>query len=84
MENTIQELFSWTLSALYIYMIVAIIIAILLDNRDPAKSLAWITILVLLPVVGIILYLFFGHDFRKQKIITKLEAIKNNKRDLLF
>ena len=78
MENTIQELFSWTLSALYIYMIVAIIIAILLDNRDPAKSLAWITILVLLPVVGIILYLFFGHDFRKQKIITK-KSIRNIK-----
>ena len=78
METTIQEIFSWTLSALYIYMIVAIIIAILLDNRDPAKSLAWITILVLLPVVGIVLYVFFGHDFRKQKIITK-KSVRNIK-----
>lgn len=78
METTIQEIFSWTLSALYIYMIVAIIIAILLDNRDPVKSLAWITILVLLPVVGIVLYVFFGHDFRKQKIITK-KSVRNIK-----
>ena len=79
MEFSLQTLFSHTLTLLYIYTIIAIIIAILLDNRDPAKSLAWITILILLPLLGILLYLFFGHDFRKQKIITRksVRHIKN-------
>lgn len=76
---TLHNVFYYTLTFLYVYTIVAIIIAILLDNRDPAKSLAWITILILLPLVGIILYLFFGHNFRKQKIISRksVRHIKN-------
>lgn len=79
MELTLQEVLSFSLTFFYVITIVAIILAILLDNRDPAKSLAWVTILVLLPFVGILLYLFFGHDFRKQKIISRksVRHIKN-------
>ena len=62
---------SWTFSAIYIFTIISIIIVILLDNREPIKSLAWVTVLVMLPVLGIILYFFLGRDFRKQKIISR-------------
>ena len=49
---------SWTFSAIYIFTIISIIVVILLDNREPIKSLAWVTVLVMLPVLGIILYFF--------------------------
>lgn len=62
---------SWTFSAIYIFTIISIIVVILLDNREPIKSLAWVTVLVMLPVLGIILYFFLGRDFRKQKIISR-------------
>ena len=62
---------SWTFSAIYIFTIISIIVVILLDNREPIKSLAWVTVLVMLPVLGIILYFFVGRDFRKQKIISR-------------
>jgi cardiolipin synthase A/B len=64
--------------ALLAYGIVALIVAfplivILLENRNPIKSLSWIMILVLVPLVGIILYLYFGRNLRKEKIFTKKE-----------
>lgn len=48
-----------------------IIIVILSENRDPVKSLAWVTILLLLPVVGLILYLFFGRNIKNQRMISR-------------
>ncbi len=50
---------------------VIIIIVILSENRDPVKSLAWVTILLLLPVVGLILYLFFGRNIKNQRMISR-------------
>lgn len=40
-----------------------------MENRNPVKSLAWIMIMILLPIVGIIFFIFFGQDYRKKKII---------------
>lgn len=43
---------------------VVIILVILSENRNPVKSLAWVTVLLLLPVVGLILYLFLAEISR--------------------
>ncbi|HEY8909372.1 MAG TPA: cardiolipin synthase [Desulfosporosinus sp.] len=34
--------------------------AVLLENRDPGKSVAWLFMLSLLPIIGILLYVIFG------------------------
>jgi cardiolipin synthase len=49
---------------------IGIIITILLDNKNPAKSIAYILLLVLVPVWGLIVYYFFGRDLRKQRIFN--------------
>lgn len=56
-----------------IYTIVNIIIAIdiLLDNRDPSSTVAWIMVLFLVPGVGIFLYFYIGRNHRKQKTFIK-------------
>ena len=51
--------------------IIGAIIIIILDNRNPVKSLAWILVLVFLPLVGLLLYYFFGRDTRRIRIINK-------------
>ncbi len=56
--------------------IISIIVVMLLENRDPIKSLSWILVLLFLPVLGIILYAFFGKNLRRQKIIKRKE-LKN-------
>ena len=50
---------------------VVIILVILSENRNPVKSLAWVTVLLLLPVVGLILYLFFGRNFKNKRMISR-------------
>jgi cardiolipin synthase A/B len=59
------------LIVLYLYMIISAISVLLLENRNPVRSLSWVIVLVLLPIIGIILYLLIGQNYRKQKIISK-------------
>lgn len=56
---------------LYLYTIIGTITVLLLENRDPAKSLSWMFILLFLPVIGMFFYLLLGQDYRKSKIISQ-------------
>lgn len=56
---------------LYFGMIAGTIIVILLDNRNPVKTIAWILVLLFLPWIGLIFYFFFGRTTRREKIISK-------------
>lgn len=59
------------LSVLYVMIVVFVIILIILENRSPLKTVAWILIILLIPVGGFILYLIFGQNFRKQKMFSR-------------
>ena len=43
---------------LYFGAIIGTIVIIILDNRNPVKTMAWILILLFLPIVGLV-FLFF-------------------------
>ncbi len=62
---------SYPFTALYIIIIVFVIILIILENGSPLKTIAWILIFMLLPVVGFILYFYLGRNFRKEKIFSR-------------
>ncbi|MBD5374689.1 MAG: cardiolipin synthase [Bacteroides sp.] len=61
----------WTLLAAYTGTILSIVGIILSENRNPLKSLAWITVLLLFPVGGIILYIFFGRSIKNTRMISR-------------
>lgn len=63
-------------NVLYVLTVLAIIALVVSENRNPVKSLAWVTILILLPIVGIILYLFFGRSLKSVRMISR----KNRRR----
>lgn len=52
-------------------IIIGTIIVIVLDNRNPVKTMAWILILIFLPVIGLVFYFFFGRSQRHERIIGK-------------
>ncbi|WP_291528146.1 cardiolipin synthase [Bacteroides sp. UBA939] len=56
---------------LYFGVIIGTIVVIILDNRNPVKTLAWILILIFLPVVGLVFYFFFGRSRRHERVIGK-------------
>lgn len=63
----------------YAISILVVVIVIVLENRSPLKTLSWIMVLLLLPGLGFIFYIFFGQNFRKEKIIAR-KGLKNHER----
>ena len=66
-----ESVFSAVVSLLFLLAVVTTIVVIVMDNRNPYKTLAWVLVLVFLPVVGLALYYFFGQDTRREKLISK-------------
>ena len=67
---------------LYFLTVITIAILIILENRNPVKTISWILVLVLLPFIGIVIYLFFGQEYRKTKMYSRkglkdLERLRN-------
>ena len=67
--NFIKEWYWVPLSILYIMVIVTILI----ENRNPTKTIAWILVIVFLPFIGIVLYFFFGQKFKKDEFFKRID-----------
>jgi cardiolipin synthase len=48
-----------------------VIITILIENRNPTKTLAWLLVIVFLPGFGLFVYFFFGRRFKKKKVFKR-------------
>ena len=68
---------------LYVAIMIPAIIHVLLDNRQPAKTMAWILVLAFMPFVGIIFYIFFGQNTRKERHISDRSMDQLTKRSML-
>ncbi len=63
--------------AAYAISILVVVILIVLENRSPLKTISWVLVLLLLPGLGFFFYIFFGHNFRKEKIIAR-KGLRNH------
>ena len=61
----------------------AAIIHVLMDNRQPAKTMAWVLVIGFIPVIGVVFYLFFGINHRKERIISQGQMDELTKRSML-
>ena len=59
------------------------IIHVLMDNRQPAKTMAWVLVIGFIPVVGVVFYLFFGINHRKERIVSQSQMDELTKRSML-
>ena len=73
----------WILLTLYLFIIVGTMISVLMDNRQPDKTMAWLLVLIFLPVVGIVLYIFFGQNTRKERMMSQRSIDQLTKRSML-
>ena len=69
--------------ALIVIAAAAAIIHVLMDNRQPAKTMAWVLVIGFIPVVGVVFYLFFGVNHRKERIISQGQMDELTKRSML-
>lgn len=59
------------LLVLYFLTVLAVIVVVLSENRNPVKSMAWVLVLVLLPVIGLVIYLIFGRSLKGMSLISR-------------
>ena len=62
----------WTIALIYVLLVVVSIVAVLMDNKQPAKTMAWILVLMFLPLIGFVFYFFFGQNTRRNRIFQTL------------
>jgi cardiolipin synthase A/B len=53
----------WVDLVFNIYWVV-LIVMLIMDDREPSITLAWLFILLFLPVIGVLFYIFFGRDWK--------------------
>lgn len=70
--------FTVVITVLYFWVIIAAVIVVLRENRNPIRALSWVIALVFLPGVGLIFYLFFGRSLRGLHMISR-----HNKRKIM-
>ncbi len=58
-------------SLIFLATAIPVAIMIVMEKRSPFKTIAWILVLILIPIIGLIFYLFFGQEYRKQKIYSR-------------
>jgi cardiolipin synthase len=65
------EYISVVLYAIYLLLAIYASGVIIYQKSDPVKSLSWIIVILLLPYIGLILYLLFGQNYRKRKLFNR-------------
>ena len=75
----------WLNGIFIIWQVIAIVavIHVIMDNRQPAKTMAWALVIWFVPVIGLIFYLFFGINTRKERYVSERSLNQLTKRSML-
>lgn len=66
-----QQILTYLFLGIYSLTILGVILVVITDNRNPLKTVPWVVVLLLAPVVGLVFYFFFGQNLSKQRIISR-------------
>lgn len=66
------------LQVVYFIILFLVVLKVLYDTRSGTKALAYILLIVLVPIVGMLFYFSFGINYRKQNLYSK-KVIKDKK-----
>ncbi len=80
------------LTVAYILLLVGEICRLILENRNPVRTWAWIVVIIALPFIGIFLFYHIGLNYRKRKMFSRkgltdlrwLELMSEDQRELLM
>jgi len=68
---------AWIDVVFYVYWGV-LIVMLIMDDREPSITLAWLFVLLFLPLVGVFFYIFFGRDW---KVVARRKGWVNDLRE---
>ena len=74
-----QEIFSFLKQWYWmpiVFLYIGTISTILIENRNPTKTLSWILVIIFLPVIGLLFYYFFGQKFNKVQRLKRVNDMQ--------
>lgn len=75
-EQKMPVMLFHSLLIVYWVLVLCMAVMIVLENRPPVKTVAWILALVFLPVIGLLVYLLFGRRRYRGQLINRAGAIQ--------
>jgi cardiolipin synthase len=66
-----SSVFTLLLYLFYLGLALYFIYDLIFKKHNPVKSLSWIVVMLLLPYIGLILYIYVGRDYRRIKIYSR-------------
>ena len=72
----------WLFYVAYVAIDIIVMLKVVMDNRQPSKTMAWLLVLWAVPFVGILLYFFFGQNTRKERLISERSLSQLTKRSM--
>lgn len=59
----------------YYILVLFAVVKLLLENKNPLKTHSYLLGLILIPVIGLLIYVIFGQDYRRSKMFSKKGAV---------
>ena len=78
----IPVVFLTILGLAYLILVVSAVVVVVLDNHNPMRAMSWVLVLLFLPVVGLVLYVFFGRNLRREHLIGKRTLSRISRKSL--
>ncbi|MEZ3434900.1 MAG: PLDc N-terminal domain-containing protein, partial [Lachnospiraceae bacterium] len=72
-SGNISDIYRWIIEHLWFINIVFSILIIFFQRRNPTTVWAWLLLLYFIPVLGFVLYLVLGQNFRKERMFKMKE-----------
>lgn len=69
-----EDIFTLILAVFYLYSLLSTLSVLVMENRNPIRSISWVIVLVFLPGLGLLFYAIFGQNLRRKKKILKLSV----------
>jgi len=75
-----DEIFGWKTYLLvpYYLFVSFLIILIILEHKKPGKAFAYIFLMLLFPILGVILYFLFGFHYQRKVFYTRFRNRRND------
>lgn len=70
---------TWAILLVLNYAIaISAVVIVVLKNVNPTKTLSYVIVLVFFPFVGLLVYYFFGQEYRKNKIFSRKHVLNQS------
>ena len=70
-SDMLSTVLFWILLTVYVLLLIGTSTVVVLENQQPAKTIAWLIVLICLPIAGMIFFYFFGQDVRHKHIVER-------------